>query len=277
MYNRKSILKIFILLTILAIIVFIGGCGSESDSINYEAGGSQGDSVVASLSDNRKVYFTVYYSVNTKDLDKDLLSLSTIMKKYGGYAESTDIDKSDDRGSATYQIKIPTEKLDEFMKEFENGSSYKSKRINSTDITTSYVTTQSRIEALEASKAQYLDMLKNSNLTISEITTINDKIDDINTELNALNRQMTQYNNLIEYSTITIYFNQNVNVDGIGSVFDGYGAYLVGFLKVLLAIFLYTLPVAVIAGIILASILLPRYFKKKKANKIKENNIPNNQ
>mgnify|MGYP003303603046 CR=1 FL=1 len=78
-----------------------------------------------------------------------------------------------------------------------------------------------------------------------------------------LNNQISQYDNLIDYSTVTITYNQTEVEEGF---FAGYGEYLVGLIKLVFYLFMYTLPFTLLAGAIILTIFLIKKRKTRKNN-----------
>lgn len=283
MNSKKRFLGLgkLLVITILALVLMFAGCGAKGEA-NYEsanADSDSGDNITNSIKDNRKVYFTVNYSFETKDVQKSVSELNQLKNKYEGYTENSNMSTNNGGSYATYVVKIPTEKLDAFMEELENskiGNNLENKNIQSTDITNSYVTTEAQIQTLNASRAQYQKMLEDDTLSMDQVMKINDKISEIDYQLNALNLQKTKYDNLIEYSTVTVRFNDRTQKKAERkSVFSGYGDYLIGFGRAIVLIILYTAPFAVLGGGIAFIIIFS--VKKKNSKKVKESVDSNNQ
>ena len=278
--KNKRIIKLFIVLLICILTITLTSCGANSkemsDNASFDSPQS-GDTISDSIKDNRKVYFKVSYNFRSNDIDTDLKRINQIRTKYEGYIESSNLDKYNNKTIATYVLRIPTAKLDNFMAEIEDGASIQHKSINSYEVTNEYVTLEAQIQTLTASRAQYQAMLETGSLTITQITQINDKINEIDYKLNALNIQKTQYDNLIEYSTVTVKFNQDVDNTEKNTMFSNYGPFLLGFVKAILAIIMYSLPFLALGCIITLSIVLPlRAKKKKRMQKAQEYNEQHN-
>ena len=278
--KNQRIIKLFIVLLICILTITLTACGKEAlNDASYDRfdAPESGDTISDSIKDNRKVYFKVSYNFRSNDIDTDLKRINQIRTKYEGYIESSNLDKYNNKTIATYVLRIPTAKLDNFMAEIEDGSSIQHKSIESVEVTNSYVTLEAQIQTLTASRAQYQAMLETGSLTTTQIMQINDKINEIDNKLNALNIQKTQYDNLIEYSTVTVKFNQDVDNTEKNTMFSNYGPFLLGFVKAILAIIMYSLPFLALGCIITLSIVLPlRAKKKKRMQKAQEYNEQHN-
>jgi hypothetical protein len=142
------------------------------------------------------------------------------------------------------------------------------KEISSTDLTTEYNTVEARLETLNASKNAYLAILDTGTLSWNEIILLNSQIEDLDTEIGTLERQMSSYEGLLTFSTVTIVFNYKTAGIQTWTLYSDYPGYLLGFVKVILSILMTALPFMVITGIVLLTIfLVKRAGKKKKSMK----------
>ena len=262
--KRKLLLLFFILLFSIILV----GCGAEAGGVVPELGegSSSNDGIV--IETNRKIYYTVRLYVDTKDVNGSVKIYNQKALEFDGYISSSNIKSS---GTSSVVYRVPTDKLEDFLDYIDGHktATVKEKYISSEDITSKYNQTQSRLDVLYASREAYLKMLeKESNL--GNIISIQNKIEDINSELLRLEYEKASYDSLLEYSTITVYFNSTA----IERSFMGdYLEYFVGVFKVIGIIILYSIPFGLIALIIVTSILLPKYIKKKRGLKEEDEEI----
>ena len=250
--KRKSFLIIILLVIVMFLLV---GCSAEESKGN---GVESGDNNV-SVETTRKIYYTVFYTIETENLNEINTSINSKVDELDGYVSS-----SNQNGNyARYVYKVPTKSLNTFLDYVDGfGENISDKSVESTDITSTYSQLEARKEILEASRVAYLKLLNENNLSISSIIELQNKIDDIDSELLYLNNQLSQYDNLVVYSTVTITYNQAEVEEGF---FAGYGDYLLRLIKFVFYVFMYTLPFTSVAAIV----LLVMYLIKKR--KIKKN------
>jgi hypothetical protein len=274
--NIKKLLWVF-----LALFVFIGlmsGC-SERAPMEDGSGGSndaEGGSLDADLileDPTRKIYYTVNYGVQSLDLKASIQGINAKVAEYLGYLEDseedyTDVDEVNTCTYAKYIYRIPSENLPKFLTYMDTLTGVVDKEISSTDLTTEYNTAEARLETINAAKAAYVTLLETDTLSLSEIISLNSRIEDLDTEISALEKQMSSYEGLLSYSTVTIVFNYKTAGIQTWTLFSDYPGYLFGFVKVILSIFMTVLPFMVITGIVLLVIfLVKRSGKKKKSMK----------
>ena len=243
----KRLLKtIFILL--FGVLLF--GCSAPGDvgTNNNETN----NSVVIETS--RKIVYTVDYSiegVEALQLKDEIYDKVVSLNGYMASGEETFT-------SATIVYKVPTYNLDAFLDYIDSLDGVGSKIVNSNDITSQYSYVEARISTLKASKNAYLTLLQDSSLSRSDIIEINDKLDEIDTELITLNAQKAQYDNQLDYSKVTIKYNAKEKF------INEYFTYLGEFFKGLGIAVLYMLPVLLVAFCIFSSIFFPIKLKNKR-------------
>ena len=228
------------------------------------------DSSVPSTSDNnvdtesdRKVVYDIYYEIESRDVNNIEYSINLKVREFGGYIANSVDNKKESR----YTYKVPTSKLNEFLDYVDHTFDEKvtDKTIKSTDITTKYSKVLARIEVLEASKLAYLNMLKNDNLSMSQIFDINNEIENIDTELVSLYNTLASYDSVIDYTQITIEYVDDPRF------FASYGDYLADSFKVIYKIFFYALPYGLAVGLVVFLANLPGILRKRKREKEKLN------
>ncbi len=141
------------------------------------------------------------------------------------------------------------------------GDDIASKNIKSQDITSEYSDVEARKEVLTASRQSYLTLLSQENLSMSDIISIQNKISDIDIELASIEKKLSYYDNILDYSTITIsYYRQVQNPSFANQYFSYLGTLFITLGKM----FLYMLPFILFGGILAGAILGGIKLKKKK-------------
>ena len=264
--------KLFIYLVII-ISLFTTGC-NKNESNDYipenEKGSIEND---IHIDTSRKIYYEAFYSFYTENIDELAKKMSDKVGKIGGYTEKSSTSYNQDTKVCTrahYVYRVPTLKLNEFIDYLESFEGITDSQLSSTDITSSYEENVARIQTLVSRLNAYNKLLEEENLSRSEIIQIESRIDEISSELTKLNNIKDKYDGLIEYSTVTINI-QNTRDYKKNSWFSEYLDYLKEFVIVVFNVIMYTLPFAMIVGIILFIIFFPKYKRnRKKIKKEKE-------
>lgn len=249
--------KSFIILLLFIFCCLLVGCSASNEAM--DSGVSAGENN-ATVETTRKIYYTVTYTVETLDIREINTGINSKVIELNGYVS----DSNSTGNYAKYVYRIPTSVLNDFLNYVDSfGENIKDKTIKSTDVTTTYSQLEARKEILEASRSAYLKLLDESKLSLSGIIELQNKIDEIDTELLYINNKLSSYDNLLDYSTITITYNENEKEEGF---FVNYGNYLVGLGEIIFYIFMYGLPLALVAGAVLLIVTIINKRKKKNSN-----------
>lgn len=221
--------KLLSMLAVVMIMVLVGACGSssmsydssastenamqyESSNVIEDAGGAETaitseNGIEASIQSNRKLIKTVWLDVQTKEFDEMLEYLTAKVQEMGGYTEASSISGNSyyyqSTRNADYTVRIPSDKLDQFVQVVgEKGNiSYKSEEIE--DVTLEYVDVESHKKALEAEQERLLELLEIAE-SMEDIIAIESKLSEVRYQLENYGTQMRVLENQIDYSTVHI-------------------------------------------------------------------------
>lgn len=222
--KRKQILSL-----LLALILLLGlctGCGASSSAAkDYAvmeevaaeapaamAGGANDMLTSASTNgssavpENRKWIITVHMSAETEDLDTMTAALDEQITKLNGYVEDQHIYNGSAYSSRRYRsasltIRIPAEDVDNFTQEVSGIANVISQEKNLEDVTLNYVSTESRVTALQTEEARLLELMAKAE-TMSDLLEIEQRLTDVRYELERTTSQLRTYDNQINYATI---------------------------------------------------------------------------
>ena len=227
-YTRKLTILLVLMLAIPYLLVgcgtkatemeaMNGGAISESfdgsgDLLDYEApekGESSSES--SSVSTNRKIIERISLRVETKEFDLLLSKLEEELAKLGGYMESSSVSGNSYRYEgnryANLTVRVPSEKTSGFTTFVSENSTITNKEVSTEDVTLSYVDMESRVSALETEK-EALETLLAKAETVDDIIIIRNQLTDVIYEIESYESRLRAYDNLIEYTTISIYISE---------------------------------------------------------------------
>lgn len=248
--------KYVYLFLVLLVSLLLVGCG-EAASGGNDIGVSDNEGIVIETS--RKIYYSVYMYIDADDVNESVKFFNKKAFEFNGYFSNSNISQS---GRSSIIYRIPTDKLEQFLDHIESDTKSKvtDKTIESTDITSKYNKVSARLDILYASRKTYLSLLEEER-NLSNIIMLQNKLEDIDSEILLLENEKNSYDNILEYSTITIYFNAKPQKENF---FVSYFEYFISFFKVIGMIVLYSLPFGILAGIILTIITVSVKLKKKR-------------
>lgn len=169
------------------------------------------DAPAESVTSNRKIIERIFMNVETKEFDDLIVKISQEISKAGGYVERSNVSGNsfyyEGHRYAELTIRVPSDKSDGFSEFVSQNSTVTSKEITTDDVTLAYIDAESRVIALETEKAS-LEKLLAAAETLEDIIKIQDRLTDVIYEIESYQSQLRTYDNLIDFTTITIYISE---------------------------------------------------------------------
>lgn len=304
-----------IILILLLLISALAGCGAKSESdaayaapqaapeaaapeeyiemeeVLYDETASESGTDTSVLPDSQKLIRTVYMDAETLSMNSLMGWLDERVASLSGYYEQKSIRRSGSRDDGSYYqnadliIRIPAENLDSFVSLVGEKANIVSTSESTENVTLTYVSTQSRVQALETEQKRLLELLENAE-TMEDLLVIEERLTDVRWELENYASQLRVLDNQVNYSTIhlsiwevdepTVIVERTVwqkigdgFSENAGDMWDG----LVNFFIWLIAAIPYLIPLALIGGAVLLIVKLgkKRKLKKEAKNKPSDN------
>lgn len=154
---------------------------------------------------NRKIIRNVSLDLETQDFDKVVNSIESEITTLGGYAENinmSDLLSSTNR-YCNITARIPADKLDSFVNKVSKTGNVVSKNMSAEDVTVNYVDMQSHVKVLKVEQKRLIELIEKA-VDLDSIILLENRLTEIRYELESYESQLRTYDNLIEYSTVTI-------------------------------------------------------------------------
>lgn len=217
--------RIFVILVLISALLF--GCSAKSGNISSESMGatkhdeyyelSEGfdtstnftNNTTSEFEENRKLIKNYTYSMQTKEFDSFIALITSKVNEAGGYVQSSSISGNSyyysGNRNASYCIRIPSNRVSEFIDAMSNTDLAVVTNYYETvdDITSSYFDIEARIISLQKEE-QSLQNLMEKATKIEDIITIESKLSDVRYEIESYQRQIKNYDLLVEYATFTM-------------------------------------------------------------------------
>lgn len=211
--------------------------GNSAVAANYDVAESAEDSfssgsTIRDVDTSTKIVRNMSFSVETTDMSALIDSMQAKLAELGGYVESSQVSGGNSRYDdgyyldsegktqydsaytpayagrlgytyATYTIRVPAEKLDEFAAEIESASNVTSQSASTEDITSSYVDTDSRRKSLEE-ELETLETMAKKAETVDEMIQIQTQISDVRYSLENIQSQLKVMDQRVAYSTVDL-------------------------------------------------------------------------
>lgn len=297
----KKLLAIFLVFVLICSVCI--GCGkAASDGMAPEKENAMMDSITGSADDNgalmdkvessstsiamapnQKLIRKIWLDAETENMDTLLSGINQRIAELGGYVESRNIYNGSQYSGRRYRsgdltVRIPAERLSEFVAHVEANTNITSNRETTDDVTLNYVATESRLKALQTEEARLLEILAEAK-NLSELLELESRLTKVRTELEQVKSQLQVYDNQVNYGTVYLNIREVVEytvVEEPETVWERIG---VGFMQSLkdlgeffteLFVFVVVgLPYLVILGVAITGAVIgwKRARKKKAAQK----------
>ena len=157
----------------------------------------------------RKLIKTVDLSVETESYDTLIAGLENQIAELGGYIEyqyqynGSGYSNYEETRYANMQVRIPVNRLEEFIVRVGEQSNITNKEERVEDVTLRYVDLESHKNALMTEQDRLLDLLTVAE-TVEDIITIEQRLSDVRYQLESMESQLRTLDNQIDYSTINL-------------------------------------------------------------------------
>ncbi len=253
-----------------------------------------------SVRDGRKLIRTAQLSVETLEFDGMLGFLKDRTTSLGGYVENMEVNNGsryDYYGtsnmrrerSAYMVLRIPTDRLDEFLGEVAENGNIISRSEQEQDVTTAYVDLESHKKTLLIEQERLLALLEQAQ-SLEDILTLESRLSDIRYQLENMESSLRTYDNQIAYSTVRLNISEVVELtpveeedpgvwsriskgfmESLEDIGTGLKEFFIGFVIVLPYLLLAAVIIGIFVGIIILIIKLSiASYKKRAAKKLEK-------
>jgi len=151
----------------------------------------------------RKIIYTATVTLETTEYDATLQQLHSALEASGGYIEhSENFGYGTDRRRVSYTLRVPAGNYHSFLAAAEATGSLLEKVEDSQDITAAYVDVTARIDTLITQRDR-LQQLSAQAESLTDLLDIEEKLSQVQYELESWQRRLNAYDDQVEYCTIT--------------------------------------------------------------------------
>ena len=266
--------------------------GSMDDAMEQSAqdSGEQGTDTngtefeqVEGVNTEQKLIKTVNMSAETTEFDTLVADVRAKTESAGGYVENSDVGGDygmDMTRYAYFVLRIPADKLDDFVGEVKNASNVRSFGESTEDVTLQYTDLDTHIKALREELNALFSMMEQAT-SMEDILAIQSQITEVRYEIENYESQLRVYDNQVTYSTVYLdlyevnresstagtTFGERVKIkfnDNLYQMGQGFQNFMVGLLGGLPIL----LPIVVICVVVV--VVLRKLWKKRKNDKQKK-------
>lgn len=250
---RKNFLYA-ILITMISVLMV--ACGAQEDYSNYEIskdvaaeecyseevfmdkttaefdeetgggyslnGGDMGTTLPSNTQGNKFVY-TGNIDMESTEFDKTIEGFMALVAEKQGYFESSNMEgTNNNRRYASYKVRLPQDKMVEFMSQVGDLCQVLYSSTDVEDISFKYYDTKGRLETKQI-KLERLNNLLSQATTMEDIITIETAISDTEYEIDELSGTMRQYDSMVDFATVYVNISEVIELSEIEEVPVGFG------------------------------------------------------
>lgn len=177
--------------------------------------GFSGDRDTASSSQSvaqidRKLIKYKYLTMETIEFDRTIDLIYAKVESMGGYVETSNVEgksrfnerSNEDRG-AHFEIRVPSNKLDQFTNSLGDAGDIIRDETGSEDITGQYFDTEARLKSLQIQEERLLTILTKAE-KLQDIIEIERELSTVRYEIENLTGTLKKWDNLVDYSRVTL-------------------------------------------------------------------------
>jgi hypothetical protein len=154
---------------------------------------------------DRKVVLDSNFSLLVKNVTESVENVKAKTTQLSGYMVNMTIDRSDYGDTASIQVRVPTEKLDEFSKYLRDlAVKVVSENIDGTDITDQYVDIERRLGDLEKQRVR-VEKILDSAITVTDMMEVQRQLFMIQDQIDAYKGQLIYMDGTTKTSKLSIY------------------------------------------------------------------------
>lgn len=238
---------------------------------------------VEGVNTEQKLIKTVNMSAETTEFDTLVAEIRAKTESAGGYVENSDVggDYGMDMTRYAYLVlRIPADKLDDFVGEIKDASNVRSFGESTEDVTLQYTDLDTHIKALREELDALFSMMEQAT-SMKDILSIQSQITDVRYEIESYESQLRVYDNQVTYSTVYLdlyevsrerstagkTFGERVKAkfnDNLYQVGQGFQNFMVGLLGGLPIL----IPIVVICIVVI--VVFRKFWKRRKNGKQKK-------
>lgn len=155
-----------------------------------------------------KIIRRFYLELETQEFDDLISKIDQRIDQLGGYVESSEIKgkryyNADELRYGRIIVRIPRDRVDEFVNIVDENANVVNKEESSENVTLDYIDIESRKKSLEIEQERLFVLLEKAD-KLESIVTLESRLTDIRYELQKYETQLRTYDNLVDYSTVTL-------------------------------------------------------------------------
>lgn len=160
-----------------------------------------------------KIIYSAYVHIETTEFDKALKSIDDMVKEYGGFIQSSEINgntrtnadgtTSVENRNAYYVLRVPSSKFNDCLNRSGTIGSVLSSNTVADNITSQFTDAEARKSSLAVQEERLLAMMEKSE-DVETLVELENRLADVRYEIESLERQLINWQRSVDYSTVKL-------------------------------------------------------------------------
>ncbi|MDR2089420.1 MAG: DUF4349 domain-containing protein [Clostridiales Family XIII bacterium] len=155
---------------------------------------------------SEKIIYSAEARIETIEFDAAIEKVYDLLEFYGAFIENSYIEGSGDR-SASFTLRVPRENFTEMTDSLPQLGNLLSVSSNAVNIQTQYTDAESRLAAYRTEEERLLAMLSEVK-DVESMIAVESRLSDVRYELESLTSRLRDWDNQINYSSLSLYIDE---------------------------------------------------------------------
>jgi len=191
-----------------------GGSGGDT-SLDFESGDGGGDAAASggasAAIQNRAIIKTGTVRIEVDNATETRARLETRVAELGGYTAGSDVTRHQENNETWQEgyvvVRVPSENFSAMMEAASADATVLSEQTETEDVTDQLVDLNARLENLRAERNQLRELYNRSNST-EDVLAVQERLSDVQGEIERLEAQQRNLQNRVAYSTLRIEYQE---------------------------------------------------------------------
>jgi hypothetical protein len=185
---------------------------AKTPSINVNNSGQE--------KNDRKISKNVSINIEVRNTESAKKDLEKYLEENDGLIDNFYSYDFYNKISYNFRIKIPVEKLQDFLNFLKNKGTLKNESLSSTDKTDSYIDNKNRLENLYVRRDSLRKLMRTKAEQVADIISIEKELNNVQLEIERFERDNKKIQNSVDYSTVNLTVSPKVVLDANGGSWD---------------------------------------------------------
>lgn len=172
---------------------------SNSVERNF-SGNANGSGATVETGVERKLIRNGDISIEVSDLEKTQAAIENWVKEFGGYISGS----NNGEKSASYTVRIPSEKFDSAMDAVGSLGTLKNKNISTQDVSDQFYDLQLRLETKKVLRDKLNGYLRQAN-SMQDILKVESELNSVQSDIESMEGRLKRLTSQIDFSTISVF------------------------------------------------------------------------